>query len=877
MLTTIAFASSFMATAFAVATPPSQACKQAALASPNQYDVVVCVNRQKAEAQLELIEELQAKRPQGMYFDLLRGNANWKLKPAQAVLDYRKAAQSLLSSGDPVRAMVAQSNAAQLLLWKLKQPKRAEDEIERLRQMYLRTEDPIAKRRGIILWCSFAADHDKNIGQAFQSISEITDQALESMSYFEKRDFLNTRARLSGLMLRFRAAQRDFRTLEETAAAQKPPDEKTQALALIDGLTIQLRQLSLQPEMMSRQFSQLQRDLKRSIVAAQKIKRSDLAAISLNNLAALYAGSNGHDQEAEQAIQQCLEITSQKGKNSEYHALCLASLSRQMEAKHPREAFLLAQKAQKMLGDSGLTELRLQAWRNLMRRAWNSQPRPQAMELAREALDAMEGLRSHQRDMTARQLMFTVWNQDYYWIASRLFALAQGEASYLDDALEILERSRARVLLEYMPGPDQSDKTEHSSKSFANIKELQSQLNPNEAMLVYQISNQQTFDGEEIGQSWILLITKNLAKPIPLPLERFELADAVSIVRDMAKADDTAMHLALDGLREKLLLPATSQLPSGISSLVIVADGPLHALPFFSIDSKFSYSIVPSATVWSQTRLRATSPALVPSAVSLINPQRKAIAATNATGRSQGREGKVEFDIDQPLIEGRREAVAIQESLSPTLRVLAGNAATATALQREWNAVDNLLHISAHSTVDTETPDQSKILLSNTGDERDGYLSVADIYQLPLNQSVVVLAGCSTGWGNWISGEGILSISRAFQIAGASAIVASLWPIRDREAADFFEAFYAFLGQGTPIAQALSAAQQHLREQNYPPQAYEGYVLIGDGAVRFEPKPARSPWLGYLIAALLGALMGAVLLRYWMAKRQGALQVDAPR
>ena len=58
----------------------------------------------------------------------------------------------------------------------------------------------------------------------------------------------------------------------------------------------------------------------------------------------------------------------------------------------------------------------------------------------------------------------------------------------------------------------------------------------------------------------------------------------------------------------------------------------------------------------------------------------------------------------------------------------------------------------------------------------------------------MVLSACSTNTGTVLRGEGVMSLARAFFQAGAHTVVASLWPLRDDEAAIFFDRFYDHLG-----------------------------------------------------------------------------------
>lgn len=842
------------------ATPPSSAlteCISEVEKKPNDLNTVHCLHRLSFEQPLDVLDKLESQLPQGRLFELVRGNINWRLDPKQALINYRNAAETLERQGEDLAAMLARSNAAKLLLWRLARPKEASAEITRLEKLTSTTQIPAARRRGIILWSSFAADTDTRIGKAYRWISQIPDSDIEHMSFGEKRDFLGTRARLRGLMLQFSDAQRDFVALEEASVEQGAVAARTRALAMIDSNRLEYRRYELNPDELPSRLPSFEKRLRQTRRVSLDARRKDYAVAALDLLARTLSSHPRHRESAMEAARQCLDESRDDARIAGLFALCLLDQSRLIEAENPSQAHTLSEKAIAILGSSGLRENRLRGWRRYMRSAWMALPRQEALNIATQAIEEIEDLRSHQRDKAARQTMFTLWTEDYYWLASRLLVESSGNKEDLAKAFSILEQSRARVLLEYMPGPGEPaagsevrEQERRAQNQFVELQTVQSQLQPNEAFLVYQIANERSLTGERIGGSWVIVVTRDSVKPVKLKISRSELSRSVSIVRDMAKDENPAIKIALQGLNARLLAPATKELPEEIEHLVVVADGPLHALPFFSINSKYVYTTVQSATIWSKIRDSRSSKELVPSGISLVDPARRSgEGRTNPPDpKSNLRQSQGEPDTSVPLIEGHREAAAMKESLSGSIRAFSGEQANTETLRTHWGDADNILHISAHSEVDTENPQDSRILLSNRSDSMSGDLRVGDIYKLPLAKDLVVLAGCSTGWGSWISGEGILSLARAFQIGGASAVVASLWPIRDDQAADFFEVFYEHLGAGEPVARSLALAQSDLRDRGYPPQAYEGYVVIGDGSMKFQPRKSSSVLVILLLA-----------------------------
>jgi CHAT domain-containing protein len=111
----------------------------------------------------------------------------------------------------------------------------------------------------------------------------------------------------------------------------------------------------------------------------------------------------------------------------------------------------------------------------------------------------------------------------------------------------------------------------------------------------------------------------------------------------------------------------------------------------------------------------------------------------------------------------------------------------------------------------------------------DGLLTAEDVTGLDLlGTELVVLSACETGLGHVHAGEGVFGLRRAFQLAGARAVVMSLWKVPDGPTKELMAGFFRHLLSGQPRAAALRRAQLDLRSRYPDPRAWGAFVLQGD-------------------------------------------------
>ena len=79
-------------------------------------------------------------------------------------------------------------------------------------------------------------------------------------------------------------------------------------------------------------------------------------------------------------------------------------------------------------------------------------------------------------------------------------------------------------------------------------------------------------------------------------------------------------------------------------------------------------------------------------------------------------------------------------------------------------------------------------------------------------------------------GREVTSLASAFHAAGASSVVATLWPVEDDAQAALFPVFYRQLTAGASRGAALAAAKRSLcaNPASASPFYWSGIYLLGD-------------------------------------------------
>lgn len=198
----------------------------------------------------------------------------------------------------------------------------------------------------------------------------------------------------------------------------------------------------------------------------------------------------------------------------------------------------------------------------------------------------------------------------------------------------------------------------------------------------------------------------------------------------------------------------------------------------------------------------------------------------------------------QPLPETREEARQVaaaltQMGLAPQLYT--GEQATVDAFS--FREAPRYLHVATHGIflepgitlanqgyvrLASALPGlQSALALSAS--DKGSILTGADITRLNLRGTeLVVFSACDTGNGEIEAGEGVASLRRAVEEAGARSSITSLWPVPSQATAHLMADFYARLATGQSKSEALREAKLTLMKTSPSPLHWAGFLLAGE-------------------------------------------------
>ena len=340
-------------------------------------------------------------------------------------------------------------------------------------------------------------------------------------------------------------------------------------------------------------------------------------------------------------------------------------------------------------------------------------------------------------------------------------------------------------------------------------------LRPNEALLEYLSTPEQLL---------LFVATRDQLRSIEIPSGSVDLLEQVRLTRELIGTRSNAVDGPLHALYDKLIGPAKSSgLLAGVRSLVIVPHAALSYLPFAALRAPpvngisrflvedYEITLMTSASALPMLRDRPEVP----------TEQRASIFAP----------------LPADLPSTTDEADAVRRQLTGA-RGFVGKEATEPAIR---NALmhSRIVHVASHGVLNPDTPMFSNVEtappISSARPENDGRLETYEVLSMNVRSWLVFLSGCETALGHsWSDAfsrhDDYATLAQAFLFAGARNVVATLWRIDDRGAAEFARGFYASLSSSSPSAALAAAQRAFITSPRYSaPYYWAGYVLSGGG------------------------------------------------
>ena len=253
----------------------------------------------------------------------------------------------------------------------------------------------------------------------------------------------------------------------------------------------------------------------------------------------------------------------------------------------------------------------------------------------------------------------------------------------------------------------------------------------------------------------------------------------------------------LQGVHALVWAPLAPAL-AGIRRLLIVPHAQLGALPWAALSDghqalaeRFQIALAPSARA------------------ALRGLQRPATAALRVLALGESSR------LPQAAAEARAVAGLFAQG-----QAAVGAAATLALLRQQAGQAD-VLHLACHAQFRADNPRFSALHL------HDEVLTADQVESLALRPCTVVLSACETGLADSSTGDERIGLVRAFGMAGAARVLASLWPVDDTITAGFMACFYRALTAGAAPAAALQQAQLATRQAHAHPYFWAAFALYG--------------------------------------------------
>lgn len=404
-------------------------------------------------------------------------------------------------------------------------------------------------------------------------------------------------------------------------------------------------------------------------------------------------------------------------------------------------------------------------------------------------------------------------------------------------------KENLEILLEKSHSKQNSETTSEYLKTI-NLKDIQSDLNSNQAIIEYHIS---TDDGYGLSPNtkngYIILITRTFKKMFKIEnLTRLKTLVNNTLPNLQKKQTTLDESNALNKqLRElsRILLPEQIIKDIKGKNIFIIPDNYLSSIPFETlITSKNDHPI----------RYFIQDHEISYQFSYSFNAYNKKFRNLDYKKHKLKVFAPVYFKNNSDLPYTEKEANLLLKHFSG-IKYLHQDA----TLENFTTSLQNtdIIHLATHANAALSTP---AIYLSN------GSISFDELSTYPNNASLVVLSACETTKGKIENGEGTLSLARSFFYGGAQSTLSTLWKVDDRATSIIMNSFYSYLRRGMKKSSALHKAKIDYIESNsgseLSPYFWSSLIITGS----IDPIIIEQDSLKYILIIILSILFLVALV-----------------
>ncbi|MEE2973260.1 MAG: CHAT domain-containing tetratricopeptide repeat protein [Planctomycetota bacterium] len=268
-------------------------------------------------------------------------------------------------------------------------------------------------------------------------------------------------------------------------------------------------------------------------------------------------------------------------------------------------------------------------------------------------------------------------------------------------------------------------------------------------------------------------------------------------------------------IHERIVAPLPSDVRE-VDRWLVVPHGPLVAVPFHALQSPAGHLLDRIVVTTATSAATATRLARTP-----LQGEGVMVATVS--------------DDRAPSIREEGDRVA---AMYESVRRLDGMDAKASSVLSAMERT-RVAHLACHGRFLPGSPRSSGLRLS------DRWITVRDVRELARTPSVVVLSGCETGLHPQQGANELLGLSRAFAAGGTRTVVASLWSVHDEASTRLMSAMLAAIAHPRPdgeisLGPALREAQLEVRSRN-PHPAYWAPFFCAEPQLPAEKSGGRVP------------------------------------